>query len=842
MSQTQRDNSDLLDEPLTLWDKLIEALLIMLLAFMPLAFGAVHAWSELVVIALTGAMALCFALKLIVHPETRLVWSWAYIPLLIFLLVAVVQLIPLPQSLIESISSNTAAIKTELLGDLPNAAEVLDPMTLSFYPLATEHDLRLVLALAVVFLVAINVLRRPQQIKKILTAVTIIGGAIALLAMAQVLIGNGKIYWLIPTHDQAWSGTFINHSHYGQFMNLSIGAALGLLLVRLHEAFAGRAVELPDVVARLGEPDLRIIWYALAMMVLGAATIFISLTRGGMVSLLIALAFTALILAWKPSLKGRGWIIAMMALGSFICVLYIGFDSVYERLATLRDLQGESGGRWEMVKDIALAWIQFPLLGTGLGSHEVVYPMFDRATIPALASHAENEYAQIAEETGIIGLVMVLLFVIGIWASYVRTIRQGGLPIRSACFGLGFGLLAIMIHSFSDFGQHLPANAALTALFCGLLIGMARMKIPKSSCDAEKETDSPVVQFKRRPALIGLVSLIGIVAVWGWSLNGAFNAACAENQWDQVTETEERLAGKNWLGSNEEYGELLSHAQMAVDYQPKSVHYQHWLNAYRWRAISRVSDPNTGQIIVTDQTLKYTEQIVQQLHQARLLCPTFGATHCVAGQLEYFVLNETDAGLQHIRDGYRLAPYDATTCFVAALLDVQQENWEDSLEKFNRCLTLNSRLITDVLDVYVHQANRPDLAVALAINNIGWLGKVARLLSESGRNEELAQQARNQVTVLLEEKCSQPDAPAFALASLASICVRQDDYESAVAYYRRALAQDYGQVQWRLALARSLSQIEKIPEALHEAKIVLRLRPQMGSAQKLVQDLSVKPQ
>ena len=55
----------------------IERLLMAMLAFMPLAFGAVEAWSELVVVAFACAMAACLALKLIVQERTRLLWTWA---------------------------------------------------------------------------------------------------------------------------------------------------------------------------------------------------------------------------------------------------------------------------------------------------------------------------------------------------------------------------------------------------------------------------------------------------------------------------------------------------------------------------------------------------------------------------------------------------------------------------------------------------------------------------------------------------------------------------------------------------------------------------------------------
>ena len=444
-----RINLSVIDAPVSHFDKIIEWLLILLLAFMPLAFGAVEAWSEQVVVALAAAISLCFLLKLIIEKNARFIWSWAYVPVAIFILVAVVQLIPLRTSLVTAISPNTAATKAELLDDLPNSNALLRLMTLSFYPNATKHNLRLVLSIAAVFVVIVNIYRRPDQIKHLLGAIAIIGGSIATLALAQDLFGNGKIYWFVsPGAGLAHSGTFVNHSHYGQFMNLSIGAALGLIMVKIHETFTGQKVTVAFIFEYLSSPAAKVIWFLLAIIIIGVATVFVSLTRGGMVSMLIAAGFTTLILISRRSLKGRGWIMVLMALGAFICVLYVGFDAVYDRMATLQELH-QYEGRWQIVKDLSVSFKRFPVLGTGLGAHEVVYPMFDRSTTPSLASHAENEYAQAAEETGLIGLAALVVFGIVVWISYVRNAKSGSIPIRSAAYGLGFGLLAIMLHSLS---------------------------------------------------------------------------------------------------------------------------------------------------------------------------------------------------------------------------------------------------------------------------------------------------------------------------------------------------------------------------------------------------------
>ena len=78
------------------FDGAIDCLLVGLLAFMPLAFGVVHAWSEEVVVLLSGAIVICFLLKLVVECDQRITWSWVYAAILAFLLLVVFQLVPLP--------------------------------------------------------------------------------------------------------------------------------------------------------------------------------------------------------------------------------------------------------------------------------------------------------------------------------------------------------------------------------------------------------------------------------------------------------------------------------------------------------------------------------------------------------------------------------------------------------------------------------------------------------------------------------------------------------------------------------------------------------------------------
>ena len=810
------------------FDKIIEWLLISLLIFMPLALGAVESWSEEIVILFASAISICFLLKLILEEETDMLWSWSYVPVLLFILVVSFQLISLPSGIVHTISPNTVLIKNELLADLPNSNEFLRTITLSFYPAATKHILRLVLSIAAIFIVVVNVYRREEQIKRLLSAIALIGGSIALIALAQDVLGNGKIYWVIPTwHDDAYSGTFINHSHYGQFMNLSIGAALGLVILKIHEAFVHRKHVTPPVIFEyLSSPRARQIWLLIAVVIIGAATIFVSLTRGGMISMFVAATFSTLALSRRKHVKGWGWIVVLLALGAFICVLYTGFDAVYDRLSSLRQLNQAQAGRWQIVRDILLAWAQFPLFGTGLGTHEVVYPMFDSSTISSLAAHAENEYAQTLEETGFIGLGTLLIFGVLVWIAYIRCVKKTAALICTVAYGLGFGLMAILIHSLSDFGQHLPANAILSAISCAILIVLARM----SQTGAQPLSVRTTSRYSRAFRVMSLFIASGICI---WALAGSNNARLAERHWKRVLSIEQKLMDNDWFASDEEYADLIAHAAKAADYQPEDVKYKHWLNVYRWKSLSRNTDPDTDEILIPEQAMQFVPRIIDEFNNARMLCPTFGATYCIMGQLEKSILDDPN-GSRLIRKGYRLAPCDPVVCFENGLLDVEEDQIDASLEKFQRAVQLDKRFFGSIADIYVNHLNRPDLALVVAGDDIERLSQTADAIAQTQEHEEIAANTKNRLIELLKEKCSGPDVSGSALVSLGNMCAKENDMDVAIQYYRQALDMEYGQVKWRVSLAELLAQIGDIPEAMRQAEICLHLNPQYDPASNLI--------
>lgn len=116
---------------------------------------------------------------------------------------------------------------------------------------------------------------------------------------------------------------------------------------------------------------------------------------------------------------------------------------------------------------------------------------------------------------------------------------------------------------------------------------------------------------------------------------------------------------------------------------------------------------------------------------------------------------------------------------------------------------------------------------------------VANIFTRIKEHNDIVDKAQAKIKELLLVRCRKARAPAWAFASLANIYRKENDKETAIEYYRRALDLNYGQVRWRFALARLLAKTNRIPEAIHEARICLSLRPDFKAAEKLIADLSV---
>lgn len=817
------------------WDWFFLSVLAFLLIFLPFSLGVVEAWSELVVVGLASLLAFGLILRSWLDAEFRLARTFAYVPLLLILALVLVQLLPLPVGLLQILSSTSVELR-ETFGSASSQASS-GWKTLSLYPYETAHDLRMAFIFVTVFVTTVSIFRSKDEIKRALWMVFGLGCLEASIALLQILTLTKRVHWMFAERAQvATAGSFINHSHFCQFLNLALGAGLALLLVRMKEDSRRDRGEISRFVDLRGERYLR----PLTGVVLCTVAVFTSMSRNGVLSLLIAAGIIAVLLYRRGVLSVRGWLLGAVPWVVAVVLFFTSFDMVYERFAKLDDGSALSG-RLEMTAGTLRAWQDFPLLGSGLGAHEYVFPLYDESSSSQMAEHADNDWVQLLEEFGIVGGATVLGFVLSIFWLAGKLMLSGRTSLSTAAFGLSFGLLATAWHSLSDFGQHLPGVFVLTAMVSGLIVAVARHENRKTN---GKTRASAGKSSGGSPRFVGKLT----VPVWalvivccGWSLYSAWAAYRGEAWASAAFGIESRLQENDWQGTEQEFVDLLTAAQYAAEAEPDNVKNAYLLNLYRWRSMSQTRDPGTGDLLLSSDSVPFVARIADELTQLRSICPLYGPLHGLEGELRWFVLGEAE-GRELIEQAARLTPYDAATSFIAGQLAAVEARWQEAARLLERTIALEPRRFQVVARFLLVAVSRPELAIELAGDDYQKTSQLLQIFEDLKdiRSEYviLADDLRERSHARLREIVESGEANAAQLYQLAKIERRAGNSSEAIALLRKALTLDYDQKGWRLTLARILIEVGETDQALREAKIVQRLDPHSGQAAEIIDQIS----
>lgn len=132
----------------------------------------------------------------------------------------------------------------------------------------------------------------------------------------------------------------------------------------------------------------------------------------------------------------------------------------------------------------------FMPFGTGLGTFKSVYRLYERPeeVTPTYVVHAHNDYAEIALEMGVAGIIVILLFfawwAVAVWRIW-RTAEAGPYP-RAATIASA----AVLAHSLVDFPLR---TAAIGGCFAMCLALMADRRSAPASDSAELRPSRHVV-------------------------------------------------------------------------------------------------------------------------------------------------------------------------------------------------------------------------------------------------------------------------------------------------------------------------------------------------------------
>lgn len=434
---------------------------IMLLS--PLPYGSVETWSvslfEIFAFVTFGAWITAKILK----GRIQLPNSPFYIPMGLFFLLIIFQTIRLPMPVLDIISPHTAMLwqsKGEALRHIFGENIGLSN-TISLYPYVTKEKLLLYISYAVFFLVTADYIRRSRQIKRffwIIFAVAIIESLIGILQ-----------YILSGTAIRA-SGTYVNPNHFAGLLLVVIPLFLGYLL------YAGTARG--DVSSRRENKTTArfsaqlILLFAASLM---AISLILSQSRGAIFSLAASILFFYTAFSLNKKSKSVKWLLGLFFVIILLYSLWIGLDPVIEKFAETRE---ELPKRTYIWKDSAHLIKDFPIFGAGLGNFSLAYTMYkNEAYWARLFNHAHNDYIELAAETGLLGLILVLWAITVFYKSAIAVLKDSVPhkdPLRFyLLLGCLSGMFGMLIHAITEFNFQIPANTYYFTFLLGLSVSLS---------------------------------------------------------------------------------------------------------------------------------------------------------------------------------------------------------------------------------------------------------------------------------------------------------------------------------------------------------------------------------
>jgi len=479
------------------------------LVFVPLPIGSVEEWSVFVFEAGTiGLFVLYIGGRLFGRRKTlraefafegenaslagRLPRSFKTL-IGAFLGLSLLQIVPLPASIVGVLSPRAYAIYAGLVRDAIIAPSSW--LTLSLSPSATVSELILIICYGLFGYLVLRTVRSRGRAE--ILVVVILASALfqSFYGMAEtfsgheMLLGRPKRYNLGSV-----TGTYVNRNHFAGFLEMAFPLSLGYLLVKARYFAMEKGLSLRRKILWFGQESLQ--WTFLLGLVpvfIGVGLIF-SKSRSGIIVLAVSAVLAAVAAgSWREFSgedgEGRGsggerrrfgQMVRLVVMVVLAAAVWIGIGPVIRRFSEV-DITAETRRTFyrntvEMIGD-------FPWSGTGKGTYVNAYAMYEKVDDRLRLSFAHNDYLEYASENGVIGGGALILAGIGlvIWLAAMWRRRRGSFA-KGIGLGALLGVTAILLHGFTDFNLQITANAVYftTLAMLGVaVLGKERGHVPE---------------------------------------------------------------------------------------------------------------------------------------------------------------------------------------------------------------------------------------------------------------------------------------------------------------------------------------------------------------------------
>lgn len=413
------------------------------------------------------------------------------IPLFCLTLWIALSVAPLSSGALEILSPQGRALRVEV-ESLVSRESSSPAAPLSLVPFLTLQGLWFWLAYVALFFVGAYLAERRRRIETLTRLLFFVGVAYGGYGITQWLVGLQEFFGGDPTQAVIVArGSFDNRNHYAAFMEMLFLSSLGWLGFQ-KALLAGRARSM------LHDARGKLFLYGLGLTIIGLGLAF-SLSRSGLTFELIGCAaFAALargastgpdpasidvdVGKRRTETRSRGaalgsiyWALGLAVVGGAV---WIGIEPIATRFGLLAHDFAAENGRFRVWTESLAAIRDFWLTGTGLGSFRYVFPIYRGFGGRIFYSWAHNDYLQLLVELGVPGLLLLLwiLWALKRQARRVRASLRYDSPLMIVHSGYCAALIAIALHSVTDFSLHMPANAALLAVIAGVVAGMSNKR------------------------------------------------------------------------------------------------------------------------------------------------------------------------------------------------------------------------------------------------------------------------------------------------------------------------------------------------------------------------------
>jgi len=535
----------------------------------PLAMGGRHPLGQCFLSVAASAAAVTWLVRF----QQRDQAGWQLGPLDLFfaagLLVGLMQLLPLSAGMIGSISPNLASL-------LPCWSEGPWSLgrweTLSVTPGETLAGLSIFAAQAVLIGCLFQSMDSVDDVEGVLRLVAVATGLMAALGVVQYLTSNGNYLWF---YEFAFNdtrsivkGTFSNRNNYASFLTIGMGSLVWFAFApaaelpgqsgrrNLAQSRSGRRATSSTGPSRHrsrqprggrpqapspGLPTEHRLAIGLIGLAVVAFAVLLSLSRAGAVGLAAAglVATVMLLRAGKITPAAAGGIVGITLLVGTALTIH-GIDRVGTRLDTIWNELGDVfddskdaglGGRREVWQAAITTMGDFPVLGTGIGSHAAVSRAYMPPTDKTVFTHAENSYLNLGVETGLVGLSLAVVSLLIGFAVCGLLFWKGNAREQAVAVALTTGLTAGALHAVTDFNWYAPACSTLLMLLgaCGLKLALRHLPT----------VHLPTLPFDRLSAAALAAAAVAAMAFLG---NQQLQAARAQVPYEQAIKQSRTLA------------------------------------------------------------------------------------------------------------------------------------------------------------------------------------------------------------------------------------------------------------------------------------------------------------